>query len=117
MKKEEITILSAPDVVDAMQKKLEDQGVKLSKTVVKQTLDAYKSTVVDAITNGDEVHLQGFMNITLAYRKERQGFNIATKAPITIPEGVSVSIRPSSALKNLTRNYSKNLIKLVKDSE
>lgn len=57
----------------------------LSKVDAKKAVEAFISTVSNALKEGDKVSLIGFGTFSVAERSERTGINPSTKATITIP--------------------------------
>lgn len=57
----------------------------LTKADSKKALEAFVSTVTNALKGGDKVSLVGFGTFAVNERAERTGINPATKASITIP--------------------------------
>ncbi len=51
----------------------------------KKALDAFISSVTNAMKAGDKVSLVGFGTFSVSERAERTGINPSTKATITIP--------------------------------
>lgn len=57
----------------------------LSKTDSKKAVDAFISTVVNTLKEGDKIALVGFGTFSVSERGERSGINPATKQAIVIP--------------------------------
>ena len=57
----------------------------LSKADAKKALDAFISTVTNAMKRGDKVALVGFGTFAVSERSARKGINPATKQLIEIP--------------------------------
>ena len=57
----------------------------LSKADAKKAVDAFVSTVVKTLKEGDKIALVGFGTFAVSERGERTGINPATKQTITIP--------------------------------
>lgn len=57
----------------------------LSKVDAKKAVEAFVSTVTNALKEGDKVSLIGFGTFSVSERSERAGINPSTKAAITIP--------------------------------
>lgn len=57
----------------------------LSKVDAKKAVEAFVSTVTNALKEGDKVSLIGFGTFSVSERSERSGINPSTKAAITIP--------------------------------
>ena len=57
----------------------------LSKADSKKALEAFVSSVTNALKGGDKVSLVGFGTFAVTERAERTGINLSTKQAITIP--------------------------------
>ena len=57
----------------------------LSKVDAKKAVEAFVSTVTNALKEGDKVSLIGFGTFSVSERSERSGINPSTKETITIP--------------------------------
>ena len=57
----------------------------LSKADSKKALEAFVSSVTNALKGGDKVSLVGFGTFAVSERAERTGINPSTKQAITIP--------------------------------
>ena len=58
---------------------------QMSKADAKKALDAFISSVTNAMKAGDKVALVGFGTFSVSERAARTGINPSTKAAITIP--------------------------------
>ena len=58
---------------------------QMSKADAKKALDAFISSVTNAMKAGDKVALVGFGAFSVSERAARTGINPSTKAAITIP--------------------------------
>jgi DNA-binding protein HU-beta len=72
--------MNKAELINAM---AEESG--LSKADSKKALDAFVSTVIKTLKEGDKIALVGFGTFSVSERGERTGINPATKASITIP--------------------------------
>lgn len=71
----------------------------LSKADAKKALDAFVSTVINAVKGGDKVALVGFGTFAISERAARSGVNPATRKPIEIPAKKVVKFKPGSELE------------------
>lgn len=69
-----------------------------SKKDVSVFLDAYESAIKDAIRNGKDVLLHGFMRIERKQKKEYVGHGFGTKDTKVVPAHDYVKIRPGNSL-------------------
>lgn len=70
----------------------------LSKADAKKAVEAFVSTVTNALRNGDKVSLIGFGTFSVAERSERTGINPSTKVAITIPAKKVAKFKPGAEL-------------------
>lgn len=70
----------------------------LSKADAKKAVEAFVSTVTNALRTGDKVSLIGFGTFSVAERGERTGINPSTKQPITIAAKKVAKFKPGAEL-------------------
>ena len=70
----------------------------LSKADSKKALDAFVSTVIKTLKEGDKIALVGFGTFAVSERGERTGINPATKESITIPANKIAKFKPGAEL-------------------
>ena len=68
----------------------------LSKADSKKALDAFVSTVIKTLKEGDKIALVGFGTFAVSERGERTGINPATKESITIPAKKIAKFKPGA---------------------
>ena len=71
---------------------------QISKADAKKALDAFISSVANAMKAGDKVSLVGFGTFSVSERAARTGINPATKATISIPAKKIVKFKPGAEL-------------------
>ena len=71
----------------------------LSKADAKKALDAFISTVTNAMKRGDKVALVGFGTFAVSERSARKGINPATKQLIEIPAKKAVKFKSGAELE------------------
>ena len=72
----------------------------LNKKNSEAALNAFVSTVEDALTKGDKVTLVGFGTFEVRKRAARKGRNPQTKAVITIPASKAPVFKAGKSLKD-----------------
>ena len=72
----------------------------ISKAAAGRVLDAFTSSVTDALKGGDEVALVGFGTFSVRERAARTGRNSQTGKEITIAAGKVPGFRAGKALKD-----------------
>lgn len=85
--------MNKAELINAM---AEESG--LSKADSKKALDAFVSTVIKTLKEGDKIALVGFGTFSVSERGERTGINPATKATITIPAKKIAKFKPGAEL-------------------
>lgn len=76
---------------------------KLSKSTCKECLEAFISTVGNALKQNKTVSLTGFGTFSVMKRKSRLGINPVTKKKMTIPAKKVPKFKPGKALKSMVR--------------
>ena len=74
---------------------------KLTKKAAETALDAFVTSVEDALKNGEKVQLVGFGTFEVRERAARKGRNPQTKAEIKIPASKAPVFKAGKALKEL----------------
>ena len=77
---------------------------KLTKKAAETALDAFVTSVEDALKNGEKVQLVGFGTFEVRERAARKGRNPQTKAEIKIPASKAPVFKAGKALKELVNN-------------
>ena len=70
----------------------------LSKADSKKALEAFVSSVTNALKGGDKVSLVGFGTFSVVERGARMGINPSTKKPIEIAAKKVVKFKPGTEL-------------------
>lgn len=70
----------------------------LSKADAKKALEAFLTSVANAMKEGDNVSLVGFGTFSVSERVARKGVNPATRQPIEIPAKKMVKFKPGADL-------------------
>ena len=74
---------------------------KLTKKAAETALDAFVTSVQDALKKGEKVQLVGFGTFEVRQRAARKGRNPQTKAEIKIPASKAPVFKAGKALKEL----------------
>ena len=74
---------------------------KLTKKAAQTALDAFVTSVEEALKNGEKVQLVGFGTFEVRKRAARKGRNPQTKAEIKIPASKAPVFKAGKALKEL----------------
>ena len=74
---------------------------KLTKKAAETALDAFVTSVEEALKNGEKVQLVGFGTFEVRERAARKGRNPQTKAEIKIPASKAPVFKAGKALKDV----------------
>lgn len=76
------------------------QSADISKAAASRAIDAFVTSVTDALKDGDQVTLVGFGTFTVRERAARTGRNPRTGESITIPASKAPGFKAGKALKD-----------------
>jgi len=79
------------------------KNTKLSKSTCKDCLEAFLTTVSNALNQNNQVVLTGFGTFSVMERKSRTGVNPATGKKMIIPAKKVPKFKPGKALKALVK--------------
>ena len=85
--------MNKTELVNAIAEKAE-----ISKADAKKALDAFVSTVTDALKEGDKIALVGFGTFAVSEKAARKGVNPATGATIEIAAQKVAKFKPGAEL-------------------
>lgn len=85
--------MNKTELVNAIAEKAE-----ISKADAKKALDAFVSTVTDALKEGDKIALVGFGTFSVSQKAARTGINPATGATIEIAAKNVAKFKPGAEL-------------------
>jgi DNA-binding protein HU-beta len=85
--------MNKTELVNAIAEKAE-----ISKADAKKALDAFVSTVTDALKEGDKIALVGFGTFSVSQKAARKGVNPATGATIEIAAKKVAKFKPGAEL-------------------
>ena len=74
------------------------EKAEISKADAKKALDAFVSTVTDALKEGDKIALVGFGTFAVSEKAARKGVNPATGATIEIAAKKVAKFKPGAEL-------------------
>ena len=77
---------------------------KLTKKAAETALEAFVTSVQEALKNGEKVQLVGFGTFEVRQRAARKGRNPQTKEEIKIPASKAPVFKAGKALKDLVNN-------------
>ena len=76
----------------------------LSKDQAGRALDAFMTSVINAVANGDKVTISGFGSFEGRYHKARKGTNPRTGEVINIPAATIPAFSPSKSFKDIVKD-------------
>ena len=85
--------MNKTELVNAIAEKAE-----ISKADAKKAVDAFVSTVTDALKEGDKIALVGFVTFSVSQKAARKGVNPATGATIEIAAKNVAKFKPGAEL-------------------
>lgn len=74
-------------------------SLNITAKVADQCVDTIFEEILNALANGEDVHLQGFGTFSIIQQKARIGRNMDTMEEVTIPATKIVSFKCSHGLK------------------
>ena len=74
-----------------------------SKAAAERAVDAVFRTMTETLASGEKVVISGFGSFEVVTRAERQGRNVQTKEPITIPAHKAVRFNAGKGLREGVR--------------
>lgn len=79
------------------------EKAQISKADAKKALDAFVSTVTDALAEGDKIALVGFGTFSTSEKAARKGINPATGATIEIAAKKVAKFKPGAELADAVK--------------
>ena len=74
-----------PQLVSEIKSELQAQGIEATAVAVKAHLNAFETVVVNALTNGEDVKLKGFVDFTQTAVEAREARNPQTGEKVLVP--------------------------------
>lgn len=96
-----------PGVVKRIIDLTKSRNQAYTQETVNDVLTAFFDIIVDAISNGNSINMNGYMTIETQYRAERKARNVKANTEINVPEHYRVRIRPGSKFNQSAERYSK----------
>jgi DNA-binding protein HU-beta len=87
--------MTKQDLIDVMA-----DAADISKAAAHRALEAFTDTVIDQLSQGNDVPLTGFGSFTTSHRAARKGRNPQTGAEIDIAASVVARFKPGKKLKD-----------------
>lgn len=77
-------------------------------------LDLFKEAIIEEVSKGHRIQLNGFLSIIPSYRSPRKGNNVITNEPMEIPEGVQITAKVGSLLRKALKSLGPEAIQEFK---
>jgi len=92
--------MTKAELVERVSDKVSDLTKKQTETIVNTIFDSIK----DALAKGDKIEIRGFGSFKIRTRKEREGRNPKTGAPVSVPSKKVPFFKAGKELKDLVDN-------------
>ncbi len=76
----------------------------IEKVAVQTTVEAFMTSIKNAVGKGDSVYLRGFGSFTIKRRAEKTGRNISKNTTIIIPAHNIPAFKPSKTFVNAVKS-------------
>ena len=94
-----------------------DGKATISITQAGEIVNYFKEAIIDALKTGQKVQLTGFLTIAPSYRKEREGNNVLTGEPMTIPASVTFNCKAGKSLKDIAKELPEEVVEAIKSAK
>lgn len=94
-----------PGVIKRTVGLLKCRNKKYTQENVESIVSAFWDVIIDALSNGDSVNLNGYATIGTKYMAERKSRNIAENKEMILPEHYRVYFRPGSKLNQAALTF------------
>ena len=103
-----------PGVVKTIIDYTKIKNKKYTQEAVNDILTAFFDVIEIAISNGNSIHMNGYMTVEPQYRAERKARNVQANTEINVPEHYRVNIKSGSrfnkAAKRLKERFLNNKV-------
>ena len=108
--------VTASDIIQSMLESSVNTNSKKPLTwgELHTALDLFKDAVIQEISKGHRVQLNGFISFVLSYRSSRKGNNVITNEPMEIPEGIQITAKVGSLLRKAVKNLGPDVVQEFK---
>ena len=89
------------DIVNAVLKKFEEDGVAVSRVKAEQAVETVFESLKNAMGRGQRIELRRFGVFSVRPRKTGIGRNPRTGAEVSIPPGKAVRFKPGKELQSI----------------
>lgn len=86
-------------------------GKQYTRDEVNDILSYFLNVIVNEVSKGNSICLNGYMTIEMQYRAERKARNVNENTPIIVPEQYRVRIKPGTKLNQAAINCTNAVFK------
>lgn len=94
-----------PGVIKRVVDLLKCRNKKYTQEDVENIIFAFWDVVIDVLSNGDSVNLNGYASIGTKYMAERKSRNVVENQEITVPEHYRVYFKAGSKLNQAAATF------------
>lgn len=94
-----------PGVVKRITDSLKHKDKNYTQEDIETILSAFWDVVIDAVSNGDSVKLNGYATIGTKHMAERKSRNVVENRTMILPEHYRVHFKPGSKLNQAAKDF------------
>lgn len=99
--------ITRPGLIKRVVDLLKCRNKKYTQEDVENIVSAFWDVIIDALSNGDSVKLNGYATVGTKYMAERKSRNVIENEEMILPEHYSVYFKAGSKLNQAARIYTK----------
>lgn len=99
--------ITRPGLIKRVVDLLKCKNMKYTQEDVHNIISAFWDVIIDAVSNGDSVNLNGYATIGTKYMTERKSRNIAENRVIIVPDHYRVYFKAGSKLNQAATAFTK----------
>lgn len=97
--------ITKPRLIKRIVDLLKRRNKKYTQEDVEVILSAFRDIVIEAVSNGDSVNLNGYAAIGLKHVAERKSRNVIKNQEMILPEHYQVKLKAGSKLKQAAIDF------------
>lgn len=86
---------------------LKYRNMKYTQEDIEHIMSAFWDIIIDAVSNGDSVNLNGYATIGTKHMAQRRSRNVAKNQEMIVPEHYRVYFKPGSKLSQAANVFTK----------
>ena len=94
-----------PGVIKRVMDLLNYRDKKYTQEDIENILSAFWNVIINALSNGDSVNLNGYVTIGTRHMAERKSRNLAENKEVTVPEHYRVCFKSGSKLNRAAKEF------------